>query len=77
MSLESKKIIPGNAKSSIYSVIKRNTLSYKDEKKLAKYINQKKAIFISTPFCREAVDRLVEFKILYSKSGLVNVIIIL
>jgi N-acetylneuraminate synthase len=69
MSIESKKIIPGNAKSSIYSVIKRYTLSHKDEKKLAKYIAQKNAIFISTPFCKEAVDRLVEFNVPLIKIG--------
>ncbi len=69
MSIESRKIIPGNAKSSIYSVIKKNTLSYKDEKKLVNYINQKKAIFISTPFCKSAVDRLVNFNVPLFKIG--------
>ena len=63
MSVEAKKIIPGNSKKSIYSIIKKFSLSYNDEKKLANYINKKNKIFISTPFCKAAVDRLVEFKI--------------
>ena len=33
------------------------------------YIKQKKCIFISTPFCKAAVDRLVEFKIPLFKIG--------
>lgn len=69
MSLEAKKIIPGNAKSSIFSIIKRYSLSYDQEKKLMKYIKQKKCIFISTPFCKAAVDRLVEFNIPLFKIG--------
>lgn len=69
MSVEAKKIIPGNAKSSIYSIIKRYSLSYNEEKKLMNYIKQKKCIFISTPFCKSAVDRLVEFNIPLFKIG--------
>ncbi|MBC8297625.1 MAG: N-acetylneuraminate synthase family protein, partial [Pelagibacterales bacterium] len=69
MSHEAKKIVPGNAKSSIYSIIKKFSLSYEDEKKLMKYIKQKKCIFISTPFCKDAVDRLVEFNIPVFKIG--------
>ena len=69
MSHEGKKIIPGNAKKSIYSIIKKYSLSYEKEKKLMKYINQKKGIFISTPFSKAAVDRLVEFKIPMFKIG--------
>ena len=69
MSIEAKKIIPGNANSSIFSIIKRYSLSYEQEKKLMNYIKQKKCIFISTPFCKAAVDRLVQFKIPLFKIG--------
>jgi N-acetylneuraminate synthase len=69
MSIEAKKIIPGNSKKSIYSIIKKFSLSYNDEKKLANYINKKNKIFISTPFCKAAVDRLVEFNIPIFKIG--------
>jgi N-acetylneuraminate synthase len=69
MSIEARKIIPGNSKKSIYSIIKKFSLSYNDEKKLANYINKKKKIFISTPFCKAAVDRLVEFRVPIFKIG--------
>jgi N-acetylneuraminate synthase len=69
MSIEAKKIIPGNSKKSIYSIIKKFSLSYDDEKKLVNYINKKNKIFISTAFCKAAVDRLVEFKIPIFKIG--------
>ena len=42
MALNAKKIIPGNAKTSIYSIIKKFSLSYDDEKKLMKHIIKKK-----------------------------------
>ena len=69
MAVNAKKIIPGNAKSSIFSIIKKNSLSQKEEKKLMLYIKQKKAIFISTPFSKAATDRLTEFKIPLFKIG--------
>ena len=69
MSIEAKKIKPGNSNLSIYNVIKKNSLSYKEEKKLMKYINQKKKIFISTPFSKTAVDRLSEFGVPAFKIG--------
>tara|TARA_Y100000590_G_scaffold368326_1_gene428931 strand:+ start:8598 stop:9641 length:1044 start_codon:yes stop_codon:yes gene_type:complete len=69
MSVEAKKIIPGNAKVSIYEVIKKSSLSYNHEKKLMNYINQKGGVFISTPFSKQAVDRLVEFNIPVFKIG--------
>ena len=42
MSIEAKKVIPGNAKISIYEIIKKCALSEKDEKKLMDYIVKKK-----------------------------------
>ena len=69
MSNEAKKIIPGNAQVSIYEIIKKNSLNFYDEKKLMNYITQKRKIFISTPFSRKAVDRLVEFKVPAFKIG--------
>lgn len=69
MSVEAKKIVPGNSKSSIYTIIKKYSLSYENEKKLMNYIKQKKGVFISTPFSKSAVDRLVEFNIPVFKIG--------
>ena len=50
MSNESKKIKPGNSNLSIYNVIKKNSLTLNDEKKLRIYIKKKKLIYIATPF---------------------------
>jgi N-acetylneuraminate synthase len=69
MSLEAKKAIPGNSKKSIYKIIKECSLSEDDEEKLMKYIKSKKKIFISTPFSKAAVDRLVKFNIPAFKIG--------
>jgi N-acetylneuraminate synthase len=69
MSIEAKKVIPGNAKISIYEIIKKCALSEKDEKKLMDYIVKKKKIFISTPFSRAAADRLNRFGVPAFKIG--------
>jgi N-acetylneuraminate synthase len=69
MSLESKSIVPGNAKESIYKIIKKCELSELDEIKLANYIKKRKRIFISTPFSREAAVRLVKIGVPVFKIG--------
>ena len=58
MSNESKKIKPGNSNLSIYNVIKKNSLTLNDEKKLRIYIKKKKLIYIATPFSFAAIDFL-------------------
>jgi len=69
MSEKAKIIKPGNASKSIYEVIKKNSLNYEDEKKLANYVKKKKKIFISTPFSRKAVQRLIKFNVPAFKIG--------
>jgi sialic acid synthase SpsE len=69
MSLEAKKIVPINANKNIYDLIKETSLNEKEEWELKKYIEKKKAIFLSTPFSRKAVDRLVKFKVKAFKIG--------
>lgn len=69
MSIEAKKILPGNSKKNIFSIIKNNSLNEEDEYKLLKYVESKKMIFISTPFSRKAVDRLVKFNVPAFKIG--------
>ena len=69
MSMDAKKAIPGNSKSSIYKIIKNCALSELDEKKLMQYIKSKKKIFISTPFSKAAVDRLIRFGVPAFKIG--------
>lgn len=69
MSDEAKSIVPGNADVSIYEIMQRCALSEDDERCLMNYIEQRGAIFISTPFSRAAVDRLEKFDIPAIKIG--------
>ena len=69
MSEEAKKVIPGNSNRSIYEVIKDSSLSEDDEYALMKFVESKGALFISTPFGREAVKRLDRFGVVAYKVG--------
>jgi N-acetylneuraminate synthase len=69
MSYEAKKIRPANADIPIYDLIKKSSLNEKDEKKLMKYIQSRKKIFISTPFSRKAAERLANFGVPAFKIG--------
>ena len=66
---EAKKIIPTNAKSSIYNVIKKNLMTFENEKKLKKYVEKKKRIYLSTPFSLEAARQLNKIKVKAFKIG--------
>ena len=69
MSLEAKKIIPINANKNIYDLIDECSLNEIDELQLKKYIEKKGEIFLSTPFSRKAVDRLIKFNVKAFKIG--------
>lgn len=69
MSLEAKKIVPINANKNIFNLIEECSLNEKEERELKRYIEKKGAIFLSTPFSRKAVDRLVKFKVKGFKIG--------
>jgi sialic acid synthase SpsE len=69
MSAPAKKIIPGNADKSIYHIMKECALNEEDEYELMNYVHSKGMIFISTPFSRKAVDRLVKFDVPAFKIG--------
>lgn len=69
MSFEAKKIIPGNSNLNIFDIIKNSQLKESDEIKLCRYIRQKKAIFISTPFSKKAADRLAKLNVPAFKIG--------
>ncbi len=64
-----KKIKPGNSKKNIFDIIKKNSLSERDEITFAKYVKSKKKIFLSTPFSKEAVDRLNKIGVSAFKIG--------
>jgi N-acetylneuraminate synthase len=69
MSDEAKMVIPGNTDVSIYEIMERCALSEEDERCLMDHVQKRGAIFISTPFSRAAVDRLVKFDIPAFKIG--------
>ena len=66
---EAKKIVPGNSSKSIYEIISKCALNESDEKKLMNHVKKLKSIFISTPFSREAANRLKRFNIPAFKIG--------
>ncbi|MEM9824663.1 MAG: N-acetylneuraminate synthase family protein [Bacteroidota bacterium] len=69
MSSAAKKVIPGNAEISIYDIMERCALSEADEFILKKYVEAKGMIFMSTPFGKEAADRLMDFGVKAFKIG--------
>jgi len=69
MSGAAKKVIPGNAKESIYEIMEDCALSEKDEILLKEYVESKGMIFISTPFSRAAADRLERMQVPAYKIG--------
>lgn len=66
---EAKKIIPGNSTKSIYEIISKCALNEEEEKKLMNHVKKLKSIFISTPFSRQAADRLKRFNVPAYKIG--------
>jgi sialic acid synthase SpsE len=64
-----KKVIPSHTKESIYEIMESCALNEADEITLQKYVTSKGMIFISTPFSRAAVDRLVKMKVPAFKIG--------
>lgn len=69
MSSEAKKVIPGNSKKSIFEIMDECSLNYEDELQLKEYVELNEMIFLSTPFSRAAVDRLVEMNVPAFKIG--------
>ena len=69
MSDEAKKIIPVHTKDNIFKIIDDCSLSEKQELDLMKYVKKEKMIFISTPFSREAANRLNKINVPAFKIG--------
>jgi len=63
------RVIPGNAKESIWDIINRCQLSEKEEVKLKTYVEAKGMIYLSTPFSKAAVDRLEKMAVMAYKIG--------
>ena len=64
-----KKVIPGNAKESIWDIMARCALTEKEDKELKKYVEEQGMLYLSTPFSRAAADRLEKMGVLAYKIG--------
>lgn len=69
MSEAAKKVIPGNAKISIYEIMKKCALDYKDELALKEYTESLNLTYLSTPFSRAAANRLEDMGVHAYKIG--------
>ncbi|MDP3791590.1 MAG: N-acetylneuraminate synthase family protein [Candidatus Omnitrophota bacterium] len=62
-------VVPANAKESIWNIMVRCALSEEGDKELKAYTDKKGMIYLSTPFSREAADRLKRMKVGAYKIG--------
>ena len=69
MSSEAKKNKIGYIGKSIYDLMEYCALNEKEEYELKLYVEKLGSVFLSTPFSRAAVDRLVKFKVPAFKIG--------
>jgi N-acetylneuraminate synthase len=69
MSIEAKSVVPGNSTESIYDIISRCTLSEEEELKLKEFVEDQGGVFFSTPFSKEAADRLDSWGVPLFKIG--------
>ncbi len=63
------RVIPANAKESIWEIMDRCALSENEEAKLKEYTESKGMIFLSTPFSRAAAERLKRIGLAAYKIG--------
>jgi len=64
-----RKVIPGNAKESIWDIMSRCVLTREEDRKIKEYVESKGIIYLSTPFSRAAADRLEELGVSAYKIG--------
>ena len=63
-------IRPGNiSRKTLWNIIKSCELTEKEEEKIKRYCKDQKILFLSTPFSKEAVDRLEKMRIAAYKIG--------
>jgi len=63
-------ITPGNiSKKTLWSIIKNCELTESEEEKIQQYCRNKKLLFLSTPFSKDAVDRLEKINLPAYKIG--------
>ncbi|ECL5231191.1 N-acetylneuraminate synthase family protein [Campylobacter upsaliensis] len=64
-----KKVIPGNAKISIYEIMKKCALNEKDERELKEYVEKQGLVYLSTSFSRAGANRLEDMGVSAYKIG--------
>lgn len=69
MAPAARKVIPANARDSIYDIMERCRLSEKEEIKLKEYVEKLGMIYLCTPFSRAAADRLEKMGVQAYKIG--------
>lgn len=69
MTHEAKKTIPGNSDRSIYDIMASCALSEEEEFELKRFTEEQGLFFLSTPFSKAAVDRLVKMDVKAFKIG--------
>jgi sialic acid synthase SpsE len=62
-------VVPGNAKESIWDIMKRCALSREEEAELKSYVEKSGLIYLSTPFSRAAADELEALGVGWYKIG--------
>ena len=63
------KVIPGNARESIWDIMNRCQLTESQEEELKKLVEAKKMIYLNTPFSRAAANRLQKMGVQAFKIG--------
>ncbi len=63
------RVIPGNAKESIWDIMTRCALSEEEDRRLKKHVEQRGMIYLSTPFSRAAAERLQRMDVAGYKIG--------
>lgn len=69
MCAAAQRVIPGNAKKSIYEIMKECALNFTDERALKEYTEKQGLVYLSTPFSRAAADRLQDMGVSAFKIG--------
>ena len=69
MSSNAKKVFPAHIEESIYEIIDSCSLTEPEEFELQKYVIEKGLIFISSPFSKAAIDRLIKMDVPAFKIG--------
>ena len=63
------KVVPGNARESIWDIMSRCALSADEERRLKAYVESKGMLYLSTPFSRAAAVRLEAMDVCAYKIG--------